>query len=156
MSFVVAGTEAISAAAANLAGISSTISEANAAAAAQTTAVQAAAADQVSAAVAALFGSHGQGYQTISTQMSAFHGQIVQALSASGAAYASAEATNVQQTLLDLINGPTQTLLGRPLIGDGANGGTVAGVGQPGGGRRHPVGQWRPGWRQHAGRNRRR
>ncbi|WP_152531205.1 PE family protein, partial [Mycobacterium sp. UM_CSW] len=133
MSFVVAGPQAMLAGAGYMAGVGSAIRQANALAAAQTTAVEAAAADEISVAVAALFGSHGQGYQSVSAQMTALHDQFVQNLTAAGGAYASAEAANVQQTLLGLINAPTEALLGRPLIGNGADGGTVGGIGQPGG-----------------------
>lgn len=128
MSFVIAAPEALVAVASDLAGIGSALAEANAAALAPTTALLAAGADEVSAAIAALFGAHGQAYQTVSAQASAFHAQFVQALTGGGGAYAAAEAANVSaaqstdQRLLDLINGPTQALLGRPLIGDGANG----------------------------------
>ncbi|REX94840.1 PE family protein, partial [Mycobacterium tuberculosis] len=73
MSFVVANTEFVSGAAGNLARLGSMISAANSAAAAQTTAVAAAGADEVSAAVAALFGAHGQTYQVLSAQAAAFH-----------------------------------------------------------------------------------
>ncbi|WP_338157580.1 PGRS repeat-containing protein, partial [Mycobacterium marinum] len=58
---------------------------------------------------------------------------LVQTLSASSASYAGAEASNAAQALLDLINAPTQALLGRPLIGNGADGATVGGLGTPGG-----------------------
>lgn len=102
MSWFAVGPEAVAAAAHSLAGVGSTISEANAAAR-ETAAVPAAAADQVSAAIAAFWGSHGQGYQNISAQMSAFHDQFVQALSGSGAAYANAEAAAAS---------PLQELLG--------------------------------------------
>lgn len=94
MSFVVANTEFVSGAAGNLARLGSMISAANSAAAAQTTAVAAAGADEVSAAVAALFGAHGQTYQVLSAQAAAFHSQFVQALSGGAQAYAAAEATN--------------------------------------------------------------
>lgn len=66
MSFVSVAPEIVVAAATDLAGIGSAISAANAAAAAPTTAVLAAGADEVSAAIAALFGAHGQAYQTVS------------------------------------------------------------------------------------------
>ncbi|SOJ56207.1 PE-PGRS family protein PE_PGRS16 [Mycobacterium simulans] len=122
MSFVIIGPDAILAKAADLAGIGSTIADANAIAAAQTTAIPAAAADQVSTAVAALLGSHAQSYQAIGTQMAAVHDQIVQTLTNNAGAYASAEAANVQQSLLAAINAPAQALLGRPNIGDGADG----------------------------------
>jgi hypothetical protein len=75
-------------------------------------------------AIAALFGEHGLSYQAVSAQAAEFHAQFVQALSGAGASYAAAEAANASplQTVLDAINAPTQTLLGRPLIGDGADG----------------------------------
>lgn len=105
-----------------MANLGSTISAANAAASIPTTGVLAAGADDVSAAIAALFGAHAQAYQTISAQAATFHAQFVQTLSAGAGAYANAEAANVQQSLLNAINAPTQALLGRPLIGDGADG----------------------------------
>lgn len=120
MSFVIAVPEFLSAAATDLANLDSTISAANAAASIPTTGVLAAGADDVSAAIAALFGAHAQAYQTISAQAATFHAQFVQTLSAGAGAYANAEAANVQQSLLNAINAPTQALLGRPLIGDGA------------------------------------
>lgn len=117
MSFVIAVPEFLSAAATDLANLGSTISAANAAASIPTTGVLAAGADDVSAAIAALFGAHAQAYQTISAQAATFHAQFVQTLSAGAGAYANAEAANVQQSLLNAINAPTQALLGRPLIG---------------------------------------
>lgn len=48
-------------------------------------------------------------------------------------AYAAAESFNAEQALLGLINAPTQTLLGRPPIGDGANATTPGGNGGEGG-----------------------
>ena len=59
--------------------VGSTITEANAAAATPTTGILAAGADEVSAAVAAVFGAHAEGYQILSTQAAAFHQQFVQA-----------------------------------------------------------------------------
>ena len=74
--------------------IGSTISAANAAAAAPTTGVLAAGADEVSAAIAALFGAHAQAYQALSAQAAAFHSQFVQLMNAGRGAYAGAEAAN--------------------------------------------------------------
>ncbi|CRH15832.1 PE-PGRS family protein [Mycobacterium tuberculosis] len=79
---MIAAPEAIAAAATDLASIGSTIGAANAAAAANTTAVLAAGADQVSVAIAAAFGAHGQAYQALSAQAATFHIQFVQALTA--------------------------------------------------------------------------
>ena len=73
MSFVIAAPEFLTAAATDLANIGSTIGAANAAAAAPTTSLLAAGADEVSAAVAALFGGHAQSYQALSAQAAAFH-----------------------------------------------------------------------------------
>ena len=63
MSFVFAAPEAVAAAASNLAGIGSSISAANAAAAAPTTGVLAAAEDEVSTAIATVFGAHARGFR---------------------------------------------------------------------------------------------
>ncbi|KQH78728.1 hypothetical protein AO501_29240, partial [Mycobacterium gordonae] len=106
------------------------IGAANATARASTTQLLAAAEDEVSAAVAALFGEHGLAYQAISTQAARFHQQFVQAIGAGAGAYAAAEATNASlvQTALDVINAPSNALLGRPLIGNGTNG--AAGTGE--------------------------
>ncbi len=147
MSFVIVAPEALMSVASEVAGIGSALNAANAAAAAPTTGVLAAAADEVSAAMAALFGAHAQEYQRLSAQAAGFHAQFVQALNAGVNSYASAEAANasplqaVEQQVLGLINGPAQTLLGRPLIGNGADG--APGTGQPGG----PGGLlWGNGW----------
>ncbi|WP_415823545.1 PE family protein, partial [Mycobacterium basiliense] len=133
MSFVSISPELVTAAAGDLARVGSSINAANAAATASTTEMLAAGADEVSTRIAALFSGYGQEYQAISAQVTAYHDQFVQMLRVGTSSYASAEATSVEQLLLNLINAPTQTLLGRPLVGDGANGGTVGGVGQPGG-----------------------
>ncbi|MCV7091548.1 PE family protein, partial [Mycobacterium interjectum] len=137
MSFLVAVPDAVATAAENVAGIASSLSAANSAAAVPTTGVLAAAGDEVSTAIASLFTSHAAQYQALSAQAAAFHAQFVQALNAAGGAYASAEAANASpfqtaaQDVLGVINAPTNTLLGRPLIGPGTNG--AAGTGQNGG-----------------------
>src|SRR4051812_27629286 len=124
MSFVVAVPEALEAAATELASIGSGIGAATAAAATATTGLLPAAADEISAAIAAAFSGHGQSFQALSAQVAAFHDQFVTATQAGASAYASAEAANIGplQPVLDLINTPTQALLGRPLVGDGTNG----------------------------------
>ncbi|CKP92101.1 PE-PGRS family protein [Mycobacterium tuberculosis] len=63
MSWVMVSPELVVAAAADLAGIGSAISSANAAAAVNTTGLLTAGADEVSTAIAALFGAQGQAYQ---------------------------------------------------------------------------------------------
>ncbi|WP_151090869.1 PE family protein, partial [Mycobacterium tuberculosis] len=82
MSYVIAAPEALVAAATDLATLGSTIGAANAAAAGSTTALLTAGADEVSVAISALFGSHAQGYQTLSAQLAAYHNQFVRALNA--------------------------------------------------------------------------
>ncbi|MFV8315692.1 PE domain-containing protein [Mycobacterium sp. 23] len=133
MAHVVVGPQRVGIAAGDLVRLGSVIGAANATARASTTQLLAAAEDEVSAAVAALFGEHGQAYQAISTQAARFHQQFVQAISAGAGAYAAAEATNASlaQTALDVINAPSNALLGRPLIGNGTNG--AAGTGEAGG-----------------------
>ncbi len=111
MSFVIAVPEALLSAASDMAGIGSVLSAANAAAAGPTTALLAAAEDEVSAAIAAVFGSHAQEYQALSARAAAFHQQFVQAVTSGARLYASAEATNAEQQLLGMINAPAQTLL---------------------------------------------
>ncbi len=145
MSFVLIAPEFVTAAAGDLTNLGSSISAANASAASATTQVLAAGADEVSARIAALFGGFGLEYQAISAQVAAYHQRFVQALSTGAGAYASAEAAAAEQIVLGVINAPTQALLGRPLIGDGANATTrrgpagpavccsaTAGPGQPG------------------------
>ncbi|WP_373188615.1 PecA family PE domain-processing aspartic protease [Mycobacterium marinum] len=128
MSSMAVFPEAVSAAAADVANIGQALSAANAAATVPTTNLLAAGTDEISTAVASLFSGHGQAYQRLANQLMAFHEQFAQALTAGASAYTGAEATNasplqtVEQNALGLINAPTQTLLGRPLIGDGAAG----------------------------------
>jgi hypothetical protein len=95
MSFLFTQPQALLAAATDLAGIGSTLNTASSTAAAPTTGVRAAGADEVSAAVAALFGAHGQRYQSMSAQAAALHSQFVQAMDAAGAVYDRAEEANV-------------------------------------------------------------
>ncbi|WP_368627612.1 PE family protein, partial [Mycobacterium tuberculosis] len=139
MSFLVVVPEFLTSAAADVENIGSTLRAANAAAAASTTALAAAGADEVSAAVAALFARFGQEYQAVSAQASAFHQQFVQTLNSASGSYAAAEATiasqlqTAQHDLLGAVNAPTETLLGRPLIGDGAPGTATSPHGGAGG-----------------------
>src|SRR6202453_923132 len=140
MSFVIAVPEYVTAAASDLGNIGSTISAANAAAAAPTSAIVASGGDEVSAAVATMFGAHAQAYQAISAQAATFHEQFVQLMNAGAGSYANAEAANATplqstpQNLIDALNGPTEALLGRPLIGNGINGTPGTGAnGQNGG-----------------------
>ncbi|WP_141771235.1 PE family protein, partial [Mycobacterium tuberculosis] len=111
MSFVNVAPQLVSTAAADAARIGSAINTANTAAAA-TTQVLAAAHDEVSTAIAALFGSHGQHYQAISAQVAAYQERFVLALSQASSTYAVAEAASATplQNVLDAINAPVQSL----------------------------------------------
>ncbi len=130
MSFVSVVPDVVGASASQLAGINAALGDANSLAAVPTTRVVAAAVDEVSTAIAALFSAHGQQFQTLNAQAAAWHNSFVHTVSDAGSSYAAAEAANV----LALINAPTNALLGRPLIGPGADGTTNAqGIGTPGG-----------------------
>lgn len=132
MSYVMAVPEIIEAAAADLAALRSTLSAASTAAASQTTQIVAAAEDEVSAAIATVLSSHGQGYQVLSARALEFHTRLAQALSAGAGAYSGAEAGSAG--LLAAVNEPIAALTGRPLIGNGANGTPGLGTdGAPGG-----------------------
>ncbi len=100
MSFVSVTAELIEGAAQDLAGIRSSLREAVAAATVPTTGVAAAAEDEVSIALASLFGNFGQEFQAMSAQAQAFHAEFVSLMNAGAGAYVSAEAANVEQTLL--------------------------------------------------------
>jgi hypothetical protein len=139
MSSVHVAPEWVAAAAADVEDIGSTLIEASSLAAARTTAVMAAAEDEVSAAIAALFSGHGQAFQTLSAQASAFHAQFGRALTSAAGAYAAAEAGNatplqsLDQILQDLavVSPAVENLTGRPLAGNGTDG--APGTGQAGG-----------------------
>jgi hypothetical protein len=147
----------LAAAAADVAGIGSSLSAAHAVAAAPTTAVIAAAEDEVSAAIASLFSGHGQQFQALSAQAAAFHTQFVHALSGAAGSYGLTEAANVsplqtlEQDVPGVINAPTQLTVGRPLVGNGANGtaaspnGGAGGIlfGNGGNGYSQPAAPWK-------------
>src|SRR5215475_13147907 len=124
-------------AAQSLEGIGSSLREASSSAAAPTTGIMAAAEDEVSQAIASLFGKFGSDFQGLSVQAQMFHSEFVGLMNAGAHAFSSTEATNasplqaLEQDVLGVINAPTEALLGRPLIGNGANG--AAGTGQAGG-----------------------
>jgi len=94
MSFVTTQPEALSATATTLAGIGTTMSAENTAAAAPTTGVLPAAADEVSALTATQFAVHAQMYQAVSAQAEAIHQQHVSTLATSATSYAVTEAAN--------------------------------------------------------------
>ena len=91
-SYTVATPELLTSAAAELGHVGSRIGAASTTAAGQTTAVVAAAQDEVSAAIANLFGRYGGEYQAILAQGAHFHENFTAALVAAANAYAEAEA----------------------------------------------------------------
>jgi hypothetical protein len=110
MSFVIATPDLVQSAAQDLAGIRSSLAEASSAAAGPTTGIAAAAQDEVSIAIASMFGGVGQEFQALSAQAQAFHAEFVSAMNGSAAAYVSAEAAG--QTLVSAAAAPAQALLG--------------------------------------------
>ena len=100
MSFVITEPELVQGAAQDLAGIRSSLAEATTTVAGPTTGIAAAAQDEVSVAIASMFGNYGQEFQALSAQAQAFHAQFVTAMNAGAAAYVGAEAANAGQTLL--------------------------------------------------------
>lgn len=122
MSFVTIAPEYVEAAAHDLAGIGSSLSEATSAAAAPTTGLAPAAADEVSAALAALFGNHGQEFQALAARASAFHEQFVSLMNSGAGAYLGTDVANAAQTL-QTVTAPAQSAES-----------AVAGIGQQVGG----------------------
>lgn len=105
MSFVVVAPSVLESVAAELAQLGSTLGAANLAAAIPTTELAAAAADEVSAAIAALFGAHAHEYQAAAAQAATFQEQFLQTLSSASASYAGAEATIVTSLQVGVANG---------------------------------------------------
>ena len=97
----------------------------------------AAARDEVSAAIARLFGNYGQDFQALSAQSASFHDRFVQAFREGEAAYARTETANasplqaLENDVMGAVNTPTELLMSRPVIGNGADG--APGTGQAGG-----------------------
>jgi PE family len=131
VSFVNVEPEMVASSAGDLDGIRSALSAANAAAAPPTTGIAPPAMDQVSAAIAAVLGTHALEYQAVSEQVADFHAQFVGALNSGASQYLSTEAANAEQSLLNAVNSPAQALLGHSLIGTGT--GTPGAVGGTGG-----------------------
>ncbi|QUR65913.1 PE family protein [Mycobacterium spongiae] len=119
MTHVVANADMLATAANAVARIGSTIDAAGAAALGPTTAALAPAIDEVSAAIAALFQTHGLEGQAIIRHAAAFHREFNQALAAAGNAYAQAEAANAAavSNALGALSAPLQSLLERPSTG---------------------------------------
>jgi hypothetical protein len=77
VSFLFTQPQLLTEAATNLSGIGSSLTAANSAAALPTTGVMAAGADEVSAAMAGVFGAHARQYQAMSAQAANLHEQFV-------------------------------------------------------------------------------
>jgi len=112
MSFVVVAPELVESAAHDLAGIGSTLGEATGLAAAPTTSIAAAGTDEVSTAIAALFGNHAQEFQALTARAAAFHNEFVGLVKSGGGAYLSSEAANAEQMLGGAATAPAQALGG--------------------------------------------
>jgi PE family len=133
LSYVIAAPEYVAAAATDLANIGSALGDANSAALGPTSSVFAAGADEVSAAISALFNSHAQVYQALSTQAALFHQQFVNLMTGGASEYALTEAANasplqtVEQGVLGAINAPSQALTtAQPLAGSAASAASAA------------------------------
>ncbi|WP_139828917.1 PE family protein, partial [Mycobacterium riyadhense] len=139
MSSMMVSPEYLATAAVDVESIGSALRAANASAAAPITKVMAAGADEVSVAIAAFFAANAEQYQVLSAQAAAFHDRFVQAMSFGVGTYTAAEAANgaplqtLSSNVLAVLNARTEALLGRPLIGDGANGTAPGEAGKPGG-----------------------
>ncbi|WP_139837165.1 PE family protein [Mycobacterium szulgai] len=94
MSFVVTTPEWMQSAAQELTAIRSALIDAATSAAAPTVSVAPAGADEVSGALAAMFGNLGQEYQAVSAQAQAFHAEFVKVLDASAQVYLGTETAN--------------------------------------------------------------
>jgi PE family len=93
-SYVMAAPEMMAAAATDLAGIGSALSEAHMAAAPPTVGLVPAAADEVSAGVAHLFSRYAADFRGLAGRAAAFHEQFVQHLTAGAFSYTSTEAAS--------------------------------------------------------------
>ncbi|OBK14849.1 PE family protein [Mycobacterium asiaticum] len=99
MSYVSAAPDVLHGAAETLTGLRATLAQTAAAVAGPTTGIAAAAQDEISAAIADLFGGFGDEFQAVNAQVHAFHVQFVGSLKASAAAYASTELGSLQTLL---------------------------------------------------------
>jgi hypothetical protein len=114
MSFVSVAPELLQGAAQQLAGVGSSLAQAAATATGPITGITAAAGDEVSVAIAAVFGDAGRQFHAMSAQAQAFHTEFVSLMNAGAGAYASAEAANAEQVLVDFgatVAAPYQALV---------------------------------------------
>jgi hypothetical protein len=123
---IITSPEMLASTAADVESIGSAISTASANAAAPTTGVLAAAEDEVSAAIANLFGRYGREYQAVVSQAVVFHSEFTRAVAAAANTYAQAEAANaaLMSGISNELGGPMQTPSGQTPIASGGSGGT--------------------------------
>ena len=110
MSFVNVAPELVEAAAHDLAGIGSTLGDATGFAAAPTTSIAAAGADEVSVAIAALFGNHGEEFQALTARAAAFHNEFVGMIKSGVGAYLGSEVASAGQMLGGTVAAPAQAI----------------------------------------------
>jgi PE family protein/PE-PPE domain-containing protein len=127
MSYVLTTPEMLAAAATDVGNIGTAISTASSNAAGPTTGLLPAAEDEVSAAIAKLFGAYGREYQAVVSQAATFHNEFTQALAAAGNAYLEAEAANSApmsgpSNTLNTITAPIQPLFGQTAVTGGPSG----------------------------------
>lgn len=115
--------ETLASTAADVQGIGSAINTAGANAAGQTTGVVAAAEDEVSAAIANLFGAYGREYQAVLSQAATFHNEFARALAAAASTYTQAEAANAAliSGISNEVTAPIRALLGQTTVTGGAS-----------------------------------
>ncbi|WP_131806154.1 PE family protein, partial [Mycobacterium alsense] len=159
MSYVVVTPDALTAAAANVGTINSSLSAANAAADLPFIFVPGSAGDQVSKAIATLFTEVGEEFQKLLKEATAVAAQIEQALNQAGEAFRAAEVLSIQVltpslwpaavadasgpappprtdplgTVMYELNQTGRTLIGAPLFYNGANGTQASPNGENGG-----------------------
>ncbi|MHA7648253.1 PE domain-containing protein [Mycobacterium sp. ML4] len=105
MSFVVATLDMIETASAEAAQIGAAIGAGNATSAIPTTQLAAAAADEVSVAIASLFGTHANDYRAAAAQAAVYHQEFVENLGAAAASYSGTEAAILAQLEATLLGG---------------------------------------------------
>jgi hypothetical protein len=115
MSSVLVVPEILETAAADVARIGSAVNAGNLAAAIPTTELAAAGADEISAAIAALFGAHAQQYQAAAARATSYYEQFVRTLTAAASSYTATEAANAASLPSELeafLNAPLNTITG--------------------------------------------
>ncbi len=110
MSYVITEPELVQGAAQDLAGIRESLAEATSTVAGPTTAIAAAGQDEISIAIASLFGNFGQEFHALNAQAQAFHAEFEGLVSGGASAYISAEAANAAHVLNNAVNGAVTAL----------------------------------------------